>query len=750
MPPSTVTAPIDTVAVRGRWNRVFFEGTGLQLGDHVRWVPLSNLADGCVGRGFTFGTINAFAPDGRPQGDFRFEALGGYFLCYRFLYKQMIPRPPPSGWVVFPQMHAVAIAAPQSTPNGTAVGCISNVSVTTEGLDALRNLSAVPELWCTFAGAGNTPLATEVDTLSDTLLVCPTPNFVAPDSVHLALKFGAMRSITMEPAFLVYGSDALAVTTVYPRGGWFNYEYHAKLTGAFINAGNVRCRFGDDPWGVSSWATVLNRTHMQCEKPAFPDDTRDNMAPLAIYVAPNGQCYKKSAVQFVVYNSLIAEINPIGAPSVAKATVDVIGDGFPYPGLPGAKCIFTQRLNASIAGTSLGASHASPLSVISPTFASCASPAAGIVGAQFDVSISLNGEGIEPLMFPDQPLAFTEYDLSAVHVSHLEPPGGPVNDATTLTLFGSSFASYGSGQVQVKAISAIMGGGEEQIVVPGRVLDSERVLCTLPAFASPRSLQVQLSLSGGANGTYTSSAPMPYGVYTPPVVLRVEPSAGDANGGTVVSIHGFGFTALHEDYLVQRRALRCSFGGTVQPTQPNYHNDTFILCVTTWGSEAPDGLRVGVALNGETFATNEEVRFRFFGLYKPNVVDVYFPPEATSLIIQFDQQPTNRAGMAGLAECSLLLKANTIATLQGSDSEPPKCFWTDDSTVTVLLTTYTYATPGMDMQVRNSVLWPKLWAQGGLPDPCTLENNLCNYNLQMNVDKYFPCNLRTTPEREEW
>ena len=748
MPPSTVNAPIDTIAVGGRWNRVLFEGMGLQLGDHVRWVPLSNLADGCVGRGFTFGTINAFAPDGRPQGDFRFEALGGYFLCYRFLYKQMTPRPPPSGWVIYPHIRAVAIASPLSSPNGTAVGCVSNVSVATEGIYALSNLSTMPLLECTYTTSSDDVISTDVTTLSDSLLSCLTPEYTAPNLVSLALRVGTLGSIAMEPAFLIYDSDTIAVATVYPRGGWFNYDYNALLTGSFINAGDVRCRFGENPWGVSSWAVVFNRTHMRCEKPAFPDETRDSMAPLTMYVAPNGQCYKKSERRFVIYNSLITEINPIGAPSIAKATVDVIGDGFPYPGLPGAKCIFTQRLNAT-AGNATGPAHATPLAVRSSTLASCASPAAGIVGAQFDVAISLNGEGVEPLKFPDQPLTFTEYDLSAVHVSHLEPPGGPVNEATSLTLFGSSFASYGSGQVQVKATSDA-GGGEEAFVVPGRVLDSERVLCTLPAFASPRSFRVQLSLSGGSNGTYTDSAPIPFGVYHQPVVLRVEPSEGDANGGSIVSIHGLGFTALNDDYLVQRRALRCSFGGTVHPMQPKFHNDTFVLCVTTWGSETPEGLKVGVALNGEAFATNEEVRFRFFGLYQPNVVDVYFPPEATSLIIQFDDQPTNRAGMSGLAECSLLLEASTIAILQGSDPESPKCFWTDDSTVTVFLTTYTYAAPGMNVQIRSSVLWPKLWAQGGLPEPCKLENNLCNLNLEMTVDKYFPCNLRATPEREEW
>ena len=341
---------------------------------------------------------------------------------------------------------------------------------------------------------------------------------------------------------------------------------------------------------------------------------------------------------------------------------------------------------------------------------------------------------------------FDSDDLSAVQISRVAAPGGPVNRPTTVTIFGSAFAAYGTDQLRIKARNSY-DGSERSIA--GRLLGPERVLATIPSFARATQLDVSLSLSGGANSTFTNPAPITFGVYVPPTIVSVQPSVGDANGGTEVSIQGFGFTALNDDYLIQRRALRCSFGGTVQPLQPRFHNDTFILCVTTWGSEAPAGLKVGVALNGETFTTSEDVRFRFVGLYKPNIIDVYFIPEATSMIVQFDDQATNRAGMSGLAECSLMLEPSTMKTLQGTDSETPKCFWMDDSTVAIYLTTYTFAAPGMTVKVLNGVLWPKLWARAGQPDACVAEKSLCNVGLEMSVDEYFPCNLRSTDEREE-
>ena len=54
-------------------------------------------------------------------------------------------------------------------------------------------------------------------------------------------------------------------------------------------------------------------------------------------------------------------------------------------------------------------------------------------------------------------------------------------------------------------------------------------------------------------------------------------------------------------------------------------------------------------------------RFAFKGLHKPAIVEVYFPPEATSLIVRFDVQPTNRAGMNGVDDCSMVLADATVA-----------------------------------------------------------------------------------------
>ena len=113
--------------------------------------------------------------------------------------------------------------------------------------------------------------------------------------------------------------------------------------------------------------------------------------------------------------------------------------------------------------------------------------------------------------------------------------------------------------------------------------------------------------------------------YAPPVVTGVVPFEGDANGGTTVTVVGTGFTAFSSSYSLRRQLLRCRFGGEVQYELPSYHNDTAIVCVTTWGAESPSGTLVTVSLDGVTFSSSSTARFYYIGLHKPSVLEAFFP-----------------------------------------------------------------------------------------------------------------------------
>ena len=102
----------------------------------------------------------------------------------------------------------------------------------------------------------------------------------------------------MTDAFSVFDPSLVAISKASPAGGAYNLPADIELEGSFLSFGAVRCRFGPD--FVSTAATVAadGRT-MVCTKPRFPDTSRDEVGPLALQVAPNGQCFADSSITFI-------------------------------------------------------------------------------------------------------------------------------------------------------------------------------------------------------------------------------------------------------------------------------------------------------------------------------------------------------------------------------------------------------------------------------------------------------------------
>ena len=360
-----------------------------------------------------------------------------------------------------------------------------------------------------------------------------------------------------------------------------------------------------------------------------------------------------------------------------------------------------------------------------------------------------NGVDPEPSLFADP--TFTVYNLAAVHVTQLVPPGGPAGVETTITVVGSGFAEYGKGQLICRVGNLTS--------TPGILLDSERILCTVPQSTCSGVVELAVSLNNGTAGTFTQSLPFVY--YAPPHLAAIYPLRGSAEGGTNVTVHGTGFTALSTNPSVRAQYLSCLFGVQALPVSAVSHNDTTVVCTTQWGTEDPVGQPVQVALNAQSFETRASdadssclpapanmsnvPRFQFVGLNPPTLLEAYFPAAGTTLVIRFDSQPTNRGGMNGIEPCSVVLDDQTSAQLRGSAAAEAKCAWADDSTLFVRLTLYTAAAPGMRIGIRSDVLWPKEW---NYPGTCAGESSKCAKAAQVVVDADFPCDLRGTKERE--
>ena len=711
-----------------------FDGVGIMHGDKAKWVP-HQLGCSASLRVSPFTSVQVVG--GVAKGSFRFVFGGAYYLCYRFMYSQQIVAGavPPSPWVPFKDIRAVAVGVTGADINGTALGCVSNVTILGAGFSSLAFLTSPPTLTCTFGTSVVTP-----SSVSDDRMNCLTPAYTAVATLALKVQVGSALAFTAVSTFHAYDSSAVVMSSVFPAGGAYNVvDDRIYISGTMLNFGQPRCRFGPESAGlIGDVGEYFNTSMTRCVKPRFPDSYRDALGSYVVAFTPNGQCYGASTGTFTTYNALTEGTLLKGSPSTQSVSLRITGEG--YVNIPGGRCRFTQI------GVESPTTFTKPLTVESATVAKCSSPAAGVADAKFAVSVSINGRSVEPNKFAGVDVVFTEYDLSRVRVSHIEPPGGPTGVATAVTLVGSGFALYGEGQLQCKA---------NGILVPGMLLDSTKVLCTVPseAVSSVGSAPITISLNNGTAGTFSGDQ-VGFRVYPTPVLNSIVPNKGDSNGGTVVTVVGSGFTQMYpgnsaRDYLYRTRLLKCSFGAQVQALEPAFHNDTHIVCTTTWGDESPNGLLVGIALNAQSFVTDNDVRFSFVGLHKPALVEVYFPPEATTLVIQFDEQPSNRANMKGVSPCSMVLAPDTVAVLQGSASAEPNCFWPDDTKLVAYLTMFTNAGPGIVVNIKPNVLWPKTWKYP--PEGCNGPNTMCagaGEAVTMTVDPFFPCDRLATIERE--
>jgi hypothetical protein len=125
----------------------------------------------------------------------------------------------------------------------------------------------------------------------------------------------------------------------------------------------------------------------------------------------------------------------------------------------------------------------------------------------------------------------------------------------------------------------------------------------------------------------------------------------------------------------------------------------------TLGAAGPAIL--AISLNGQQWHAAPLVAVQYVGVHTPELISAAFSDAATSLLVFFDKQRTNRAGMgSAVLPCATLLDNATVTTLQGSSLVVPACYWEDESTLVAQLTALTTAAPGMAVGIQAGVLAP--------------------------------------------
>ena len=827
-PPSAITAPEYSVFLAGTTSPIVLDGTNIQAGDRVKWVAADATSCDAKFEKTPWSPVTSeTGPDGVAVPTVRFAwtdaALGNLALCYKFNYQQQIApignpaRASPTPYILFSNIRASVVKYTNVAPRGTAVGCVSTLTIVGAGFNSLtaagRGLKAsqVPSLMCNFTGDAATP-ATIV---SDTLATCPTSSPTTVTTLPLRLEYGAFTA-THDPAFPTFASYDMQVhqvATLFPAGGAYNIQGNGIVTGTFADFGDAKCAYESLNASTSSVfygaATVYNSSTALCFKPRFPDTALGRQeGPRRLRFSANGQCYPPSTtgISYVTYNSQVhkasrprvrpsrprprmcpyarapcfspplspssspADISglpPIpfahqvdrialnGAPTTASVTLDIIGEGFVNPTLPGALCKFTPAASADGTASPFTAPLTTSLVAVDSSLVRCPTPAAGQV-SNWEVSVLQNGITSEPTLFGAP--KFAEYAIASVRISELVPPGGPVGVDTKVTVRGTGFAEYGAGQLKCRLGDPALGAST---LLPAILLDQNRVECNVPGESSVTTSSVTVSLNNGTAGTFSSDTSQ-FATYAPPFVASIMPAEGDAEGGTMVTIFGKGFQALSSTYTTRASYLKIMFGTAGLPVSTQAHTDEMIFAVTPWGVEGSQPVRV--ALNSFSFQSRKALTpeignldtnlshapgFMFKGLRPPALVEAYFPPEGTTLVIRFDPQPTNRAGMNGIAPCSMVLDAATSSQLKGSGPTDANCYWSSDNELVVQLTMYTAATGGMTVGIKRGVLWPAQWAY---PGSCEVPNSQCvvpgTDGSSVVVDADFPCDTRATDERE--
>ena len=97
--------------------------------------------------------------------------------------------------------------------------------------------------------------------------------------------------------------------------------------------------------------------------------------------------------------------------------------------------------------------------------------------------------------------------------------------------------------------------------------------------------------------------------------------------------------------------------------------------------------------------------------HAPQLVDAYLTTDKLNVILSFDVQPTDRAGMLGFGPCAIVLDDNTISRLTiNRVDDVPMCGWTDDSTLVLYLSAAMPPMPGFTFTTRAGAVKPKVAA----------------------------------------
>lgn len=522
--------------------------------------------------------------------------------------------------------------------------------------------------------------------------------------------------------------------------------------------------------GEGSWegaAIVHNESFATCTKPAFPGSTRGFLNRFDVTFSSNGQCFaateSRGSSAFYAFNAHVTSLSLAALPlqivppfaSVTEManfdTLLIEGQGFQSPSLPDALCRFT-RLDSSRIVT-----HVPAVYMSSERIMCTPPPGEGEVGFWL-VELLENGVHADPTYGETNYLVFSRYNASiGISITELQPPGGPQGVATEVVIEGFGF-TVGTDERDLACVVEFPPGNV--ILVAPLDVHHQHLTCILPPMTTNAdanqpsnettafvSVTRSRSLYNASLYDRSSAIALPFTIYAQPVLNEVTPGAmshihfesRSEQNPVDVLVHGSGFMTSKVTGLSSY--IRCGFGfygddsfddhgpgrrqvfhsrsdHALLTTKATVINDTAIICRVPHPPPRPQGstdlgvevASLRVSLNGQSFTNTTNAPTFYYDsarLHTPELVDAYYSSDLSTLVLVFDKQPTNRAGMVGMEDCSLVFDIATLHRLQSADlSRVLWCGWRDSSTLLIYLNPSTAVEAGLHLRLRPKVIRP--------------------------------------------
>ena len=335
----------------------------------------------------------------------------------------------------------------------------------------------------------------------------------------------------------------IVINKVYPQAGPVSGQTSVKIEASNLKwSPSLGCRFND----TFVKGTLVNQHVLICKSPKM-----DESGFVSLSVTSNGQDFSVMDTNFRFFYFPIPDVEslvPITGFKSGGTGVNVTLSHI-YVGLnaPRLFCLFGNSMVSAVVTTNTIITCQLP-----PQEGEISTIRTGIV---FDQSFDSY-----PIPGPD----FTYNE--GVIVTHISPTSGTHFGGTLVNVYGKGFTSLADMQCDFVDVSK----------TPAHYVNESYLTCLSPpadSISINDTVAVEvLAPSQDLRTLYTSAK---YKYFSRITLSHIEPNFGSRNGGTMVFVHGSGFSSGDS-----RDKVLCRFGSTIPPVHGLLIDDSLIKCKT--------------------------------------------------------------------------------------------------------------------------------------------------------------------------